>query len=87
MQAMQEIRLEVGESIFLKKGLVTQVRLLYAGMVNPTHFSMVVHVVSSGNNSHAYNLYWPKTMRSLRVRDREINVVDVSPEAIRMLLT
>lgn len=87
MQTMQEIRLEVGESIFLKKGLITQVRLLYAGMITPTHFSMVVHVISSGNNAHAYNLYWPKTTRILRVRDREVNVVDVSPEAIRMLLT
>ncbi len=87
MQTMQEIRLEVGESTYLKKGLLTQVRVVYAGMISLTHFSLVVHVVASGNNAHAYNLYWPKTTHNLRLLERDVNVVDVSPEAIRLLIS
>lgn len=84
MQTMQEINLGVGEEVFLKKGMITQVRLVYAGMPGPDTFSLAL-IQTQGNNSQAFNLYWPRDTRQLTVRDREISLVDVSPRAIRFM--
>ncbi|HDP94736.1 MAG TPA: hypothetical protein ENN40_05165 [Candidatus Aminicenantes bacterium] len=84
MQTMQEINLRVGEDVFLKKGMITQVRLVYAGMPGPNTFSLAL-IQTQGNNSQAFNLYWPRDARQLTIREREISVVDVSAQAIRFM--
>lgn len=85
MQTMQEINLQVGEEVFLKKGMITQVRLVYAGMPGPDTFSMAL-IQTQGNNSQAFNLYWSRNTRQFRVLSREISVVDVSAQAIRFMI-
>ncbi len=85
MQTMQEINLQVGEEVFLKKGMITQVRLVYAGMPGPDTFSMAL-IQTQGNNSQAFNLYWSRNTRQFRVLNREISVVDVSAQAIRFMI-
>ena len=85
MQTMQEINLQVGEEVFLKKGMITQIRLVYAGMPGPDTFSMAL-IQTQGNNSQAFNLYWSRNTRQFRVLNREISVVDVSAQAIRFMI-
>lgn len=85
MQTMQEINLQVGEEVFLKKGMITQIRLVYAGMPGPDTFSMAL-IQTQGNNSQAFNLYWSRNTRQFRVLSREISVVDVSAQAIRFMI-
>lgn len=86
MELLQEIQLSVGEETYLKKGILTQIYLVYAGMPDPQVFSLAV-IHTRGNNSSAHNLYWSRNTRQVRIHGREISVVDVSDQAIRLTIS
>jgi hypothetical protein len=82
MSKVQEHSLKIGESALIKRGFITKVSLIYAGMPNNKVYSLVVSC-SAGHNSLAYNLYIPIDQRRTEISDVNITIGSVSPNEIR----
>ena len=82
MSKVQEHSLRIGESAVIKRGFITKVLLVYAGMPNDKVYSLVVSR-SAGHNSLAYNLYIPIDQRQVEISDVKLTIEHVSPNEIR----
>ena len=58
--------LKIGDSIRAKRGLMTAISLIYAGIPNDNVFSLVV-TTTAGHMGMAYNLYFPTAQRQLEI--------------------
>lgn len=76
-------QLNIGDSIQIKRGLISRVELLYAGMPNKETFSLVV-IRTHGNQALAYNLYMPVDQRHLNVAEIPVAIHGVCPVALQL---
>jgi hypothetical protein len=81
MSKAQEHGLKIGESALIKRGLITKVSLIYAGIPNDKVYSLVVSR-SAGHNSLAYNLYIPIDQLQIEISDVKLTIESVSPNEI-----
>ena len=81
MSKAQEHGLKIGESALIKRGLITKVSLIYAGIPNDKVYSLVVSR-SAGHNSLAYNLYIPINQLQIEISDVKLTIESVSPNEI-----
>ena len=81
MSKAREHSLKIGESAFIKRGFLTKVSLIYAGIPNEKVYSLVVSW-SSGYNSLAYNLYIPIDQRQIEISDVKLTIESLSPNEI-----
>ncbi|MHC4439158.1 MAG: hypothetical protein ACYS3S_17520 [Planctomycetota bacterium] len=81
MPKAQEHSLKIGESALLKRGFMTKVTLIYAGIPNDKVYSLVVSR-SAGHNSLAYNLYIPIDQRQIEISNIKLTMERVSPNEI-----
>ena len=81
MSKAQEHGLKIGESAVIKRGLITKVSLIYAGIPNDKVYSLVVSR-SAGHNSLAYNLYIPIDQRQIEISDVKLTIESLSPNEI-----
>ena len=82
MSNTREHSLKIGEFALIKRGLMTKVSLIYAGIPNDRVYSLVV-TRSAGHNSMAYNLYIPIDQRQIDISDVRLTIESVSPNEIR----
>jgi hypothetical protein len=81
MSKAREHDLKIGESALIKRGFMTKVSLVYAGIPNDKVYSLVVSR-SAGHNSLAYNLYIPIDQRQIEISDVKLTIESVSPSEI-----
>jgi hypothetical protein len=81
--AQNQHHLNLGESIRIKRGLMTRVRLLYAGMLSEHTFSLVA-TTTAGHMGMAYNLYLPVNQRHFTIAGAPITIHGVSPTALQL---
>ncbi len=77
--------LKIGDAIRVKRGLMTAISLVYAGMPNENVFSLVVST-TAGHMGMGYNLYFPASQRQLEVGGTSVSVDSVSPTSIQLAL-
>ncbi len=82
MSKVQEHGLRIGESALIKRGFLTKVLLVYAGMPNDKVYSLAVSS-SAGHNSFAYNLYIPIDQQRIEISDVKLTIENISPNEIR----
>jgi len=82
---MKEFILKVGESAKIKTKFMGDSRIVYAGMPNKDTYSIVV-THTMGNNSSAYNLYFPITQRNIEIEKKSFNVYELNSDRIRLNL-
>ena len=82
MSKVKEHGLKIGESALIKRGFITKVSLVYAGMPNDKVYSLVV-TRSAGHNSLAYNLYIPIDQQRIEISDVKLTIESISPNEIR----
>ena len=82
MSKAQEHCLRIGESALIKRGFITKVLLVYAGMTNEKEYSLAVNC-SAGHNSWAYNLYIPIDQQRIEISDVNLTIENISPNEIR----
>jgi len=75
--------MEIGGTAKLKGSMFSTRVLHYAGMPTDQVFSLVV-AWSKGNNSAAYNLYFPKDIRTFELFDGRVTVLHLTPTLIRL---
>ena len=82
MNPSNEYRLIVGESFDLKKHFIaSSSSMFYCGFVSDNVFSIAVSY-SFGNNMMAYNLFFPKDTREIKLKDATLRIQHVSTEQI-----
>jgi hypothetical protein len=75
--------LKIGESVRIKRGWMTGISLVYAGMPNDGTFSVAV-TVTSGHMGMGYNLYFPIDHRQFALAGIPISVQAVSPARVQL---
>jgi hypothetical protein len=81
--AQTQRHLKIGESILIKRGLMTRISLLYAGMPNERTCSLVV-IRTAGHTGMAYNLYLPTDQRHATLHEASITIHGVSPASLQL---
>ncbi|MBN1301015.1 MAG: hypothetical protein JW995_07340 [Melioribacteraceae bacterium] len=75
--------LKLGESAKVRPGILrASVSVIYTGMISADVYSVAV-TWTSGNNSMAYNLYFPKHRHELLTPKGHIEIDYVSTDEIR----
>ena len=82
MSKAQEHGLRIGESALIKRGFLTKVSLVYAGIPNDKVYSLAVRC-SAGHNSLAYNLYIPIDQQRIEISDVKLTIESISPNEMR----
>jgi hypothetical protein len=82
MKQPNEYILKVGENAKIKRGFITTIALVYAGMLSDHVFSIVV-TWTAGHNSAGYNLYFEKGQREISLLKGHLTILDVSKNEIR----
>ena len=77
--------LKIGDAIRVKRGLMTAISLVYAGMPGENVFSLVV-TTTAGHMGMGYNLYFPTSERHIEVAGNSVSVQSVSPTSIQLAL-
>jgi len=77
----EAITISVGEKKTLKPGFMKWMGLVYCGMPNENTFSLS-YMETTGYQGYALNIYYPKSMSKIRIKNVEFNVVSVTPEKI-----
>ena len=77
----EAITISVGEKKILKLGFMKSMGLVYCGMPNENTFSLS-YMETTGYQGYALNIYYPKSMSKIRIKNVEFNVVSVTPEKI-----
>ena len=70
--------LKIGESVRIKRGFVTSISLVYAGMPSDGTFSLAV-TTTAGNLGIGYNHYFPLDRRQFELAGVPVTVQSVSP--------
>ena len=77
----EAITISVGEKKILKLGFMKSMGLVYCGMPNEDTFSLS-YMETAGYQGYALNIYYPKSMSKIIIKNVEFNVVSVTPEKI-----
>ena len=83
MAQTQPHQLKVGDSVQIKRGFITRIDLLYAGMPNDRTFSLVV-TKTGGHMGMAYNLYLPTSERHLDIAKTAVTLHGVCPTTLQL---
>ncbi len=75
--------LRIGESVRIKRGFMTKISLVYAGMPSDGVFSLAV-TTTAGHMGMGYNLFFPVDRRQLEVAGVPIMVQAVSPAGLQL---
>ena len=81
MKATQQHDLKLGDSVVIKRGIITKVCLLYAGMPNEHTLSLVV-IRTAGHTGMAYNLYLPAAQRQITIAEVPVTLHSASPTTV-----
>ncbi len=79
----RDIHLKVGGTVVLKTGFMSKTVLVYGGKPDKDTFTLVVSY-TTGNNSLAYNLYYPSGRRSLELSNRLLEILSITPDELRL---
>jgi len=79
----EAITISVGEKKTLKLGFMSSMGLVYCGMPNENTFSLS-YMETTGYQGYALNIYYPKNMSRIKIKNIEFNVVSVTPEKIAL---
>lgn len=79
----RDIILKVGETVVLKSGVMSKTVLIFGGKPDRDSFTLVISY-TIGNNSLAYNLYYPSSRRSLELSGRLLEVLSITPDELRL---
>ena len=85
MAPTQHHQLKVGDSVQIKRGFITRIDLLYAGMPSDRTFSLVV-TKTGGHMGMAYNLYLPTSERHLDLAKTPITIHGVSATTLQLAI-
>jgi len=77
----EAITISVGEKKILKLGFMKSMGLVYCGMPNENTFSLS-YMETAGYQGYALNLFYPKIMSKIKIKNIEFNVLSVTPEKI-----
>ncbi len=77
----EAIVISVGEKKTLKLGFMRSMGLVYCGMPNENTFSLS-YMETTGYQGYALNIYYPKNMSKIKIKDIEFNVLSITPEKI-----
>lgn len=80
----KEILLKVGEDFTVKRGLLTKITLVYAGMPNKETYSLAV-TYTSGYNSLGNNLFYPLSRRRIRIAKKDFEIIRITPDEIGLI--
>lgn len=75
--------LKLGESVLIKRGFMTKVSLVYAGMPNEKTFSVVV-TKTAGHMGMGYNLYLQVSEREAMIGETGVTIHGVSPTVLML---
>ncbi len=75
--------LKIGQSVRIKRGFMTSISLVYAGMPSDGTFSLAV-TITSGHVGMGYNLYFPVHHRLFELAGASITVQAVSSAAVQL---
>ena len=81
MAEHKDYSLLVGQSAKVRTIFFGNITIVYAGMVSPDVYSVVVQW-TSGNNSLAYNLYLGRTQKEVHLPKGRIHVSSATPERL-----
>ena len=79
----EAITIQVGEKKTIRPGFLSWFGIIYCGMPNENTFS-ISHMENAGNQGYALNVYYPKSMSKIKIKNIEFNVVSVTPEKITL---
>ena len=79
----EAIVISVGEKKTLKLGFMRSMGLVYCGMPNENTFSLS-YMETTGYQGYALNIYYPKSMSKIKIKNIEFNIVSVTPEKITL---
>jgi len=77
----EAITISLGEKKTLRPGFMKWFGLVYCGMPNENTFSLS-YMENAGYQGYALNIYYPKSMSKIIIKNIEFNVVSVTPEKI-----
>lgn len=77
----EAITISVGEKKTLKLGFMRSMGLVYCGMPNEDTFSLS-YMETTGYQGYALNIYYPKSMSKIKIKNIEFNILSVTPEKI-----
>jgi len=77
----EAVVISVGEKKTLKLGFMKSMGLVYCGMPNEDTFSLS-YMETTGYQGYALNIYYPKSMSRIKIKNIEFNVVSVTSEKI-----
>ena len=75
--------LKIGESVRIKRGFMTSISLVYAGMPSDGTFSLAVATTAS-HLGIGYNLYFPLDRRQFELAGVPITVQSVSSAGVQL---
>jgi len=79
----EAITISVGEKKTLKMGFMSSMGIVYCGMPNENTFSLS-YMETTGYQGYALNVYYPKSMSKIKIKNIELNVLSVTPEKITL---
>jgi hypothetical protein len=79
----RDVTLKVGEQVTLRSGFATKSAIVYGGMPDRETYSLVFGY-TNGYNSMAYNLYYPSSRRGVVLAKRQLEILSVSPDELRL---
>ena len=79
----EAITISVGEKKTLKPGFMKWFGIVYCGMHNENTFSLS-YMETSGYQGYALNIYYPKSMSKIKIKDIKFNIISITPEKITL---
>ena len=79
----EAITISVGEKKTLRLGFMRSMGLVYCGMPNEDTFSLS-YMETTGYQGYALNIYYPKSMSKIKIKNIEFNVMSVTSEKITL---
>jgi len=83
MNEQRDIVVKIGESATLKTSFMSKTLIFYTGMPNRETFSLAVNF-TSGNAASAYNLFYPKSRRTIEIGKSLLEILLVTPDEMRL---
>jgi hypothetical protein len=83
MENDNEYVLRLSQTVKVRPGVFrSQISIVYAGMIDENTFSIAV-IWSYGNNSMAYNLFFPRHQRELEIPKGKIEIISITKDELR----
>ena len=79
----KDLILKVGTPVTLRSGFATKTTLVFGGMPDRETYTLIIGY-TNGYNSLAYNLYYPYSRRSVVLSKRQLEILSVTPDELRL---